>query len=70
MINYKNKLVIFGGHGGIDYQSTAFNDIYQLNLDTFEWHKPKPKGNPPEPRGGHVATVMTQKPNYIPIDRN
>jgi dynein heavy chain len=65
MINYKNKLIIFGGHGGIDYQRTAFNDIYELDLDTFEWRKPKPKGNPPEPRGGHVATLMAQKPKMM-----
>jgi dynein heavy chain len=65
MVNYKNKLIIFGGHGGIDYQRTAFNDVYELDLDTFEWRKPKPKGNPPEPRGGHVATLMAQKPKMM-----
>lgn len=65
MINYKDKLVIFGGHGGVDYQRTAFNDIYELDLETFEWRKPKPKGNPPEPRGGHVATLLAQKPKMM-----
>lgn len=61
MTYYKNRLVIFGGHGGVDYQRTAFNDLYELDLDTFEWRKPKTKGNPPEPRGGHVATMLAQK---------
>ncbi len=61
MTPYKNKIIIFGGHGGVDYNRTAFNDIYQLDLDTFEWRKPKPKGNPPEPRGGHVASLLGKK---------
>lgn len=44
---YKNKIIIFGGHGGIDYHRTSFNDIYELDLESFEWRKPKPKGTPP-----------------------
>lgn len=35
MTYYKNKIVIFGGHGGVDYQRTAFNDLYELDLDSF-----------------------------------
>jgi dynein heavy chain len=35
MTYHKNKIIIFGGHGGVDYQRTAFNDIYELDLDTF-----------------------------------
>ena len=61
MTYYKNRLVIFGGHGGVDYQRTAFNDLYELDLDSFEWRKPKTKGNPPEPRGGHMASLLAQK---------
>lgn len=61
MTPYKNKIIIFGGHGGIDYNRTAFNDIYELDLDTFEWRKPKTKGNPPEPRGGHCASLLANK---------
>lgn len=61
MTPYKNRIIIFGGHGGIDYNRTAFNDIYELDLDTFEWRKPKTKGTPPEPRGGHVASLLANK---------
>lgn len=61
MTYYKDKIIIFGGHGGIDYQRTSFNDLYQLDLATFEWRKPKTKGNPPEPRGGHLASLLAQK---------
>jgi len=35
MTYYKDKIVIFGGHGGVDYQRTSFNDIYELDLTTF-----------------------------------
>lgn len=61
MTYFKNKIIIFGGHGGVDYQRTSFNDLYELDLDTFEWKKLKPKGNPPEPRGGHSASLVAQK---------
>lgn len=61
MTPYKNKILIFGGHGGIDYNRTAFNDIYELDLDTFEWRKPQTKGTAPEPRGGHVASLLAAK---------
>ncbi len=61
MTPYKNKIIIFGGHGGIDYNRTAFNDIYELDLETFEWKKPQVTGTPPEPRGGHVASLLANK---------
>lgn len=61
MTPYKNRIIIFGGHGGIDYNRTAFNDIYELDLELFQWRKPKTKGNPPEPRGGHVASLLANK---------
>eukprot|EP00919_Chromeraceae_sp_WS-2016_P028973 GHVR01068765.1.p1 GENE.GHVR01068765.1~~GHVR01068765.1.p1 ORF type:complete len:140 (+),score=4.13 GHVR01068765.1:390-809(+) len=35
MTYFKNKIIIFGGHGGVDYHRTAFNDIYELYLDSF-----------------------------------
>lgn len=35
MTPYKNKIIIFGGHGGVDYSRTAFNDIYELDLETY-----------------------------------
>jgi dynein heavy chain, axonemal len=53
---------VFGGHGGIDYQRIAFNDLYTLDIDKeFEWNKLSPKGNPPDARGGHTASVLATK---------
>ena len=65
MTAYKNKIIIFGGHGGVDYNRCAFNDLYELDLESFEWKKTKPKGNPPEPRGGHVASLLANKDKLL-----
>lgn len=54
----QNKVLIFGGHGGLGYQRRAFNDLYELDCHSFEWNKLEPKGSPPEPRGGHVAGIL------------
>ena len=32
MTPFKNKIIIFGGHGGVDYNRCAFNDLYELDL--------------------------------------
>lgn len=53
---------MFGGHGGINYQRLAFNDLYVLETENYEWTKLEPKGNPPDPRGGHSAAMMANKP--------
>lgn len=65
MTYFKNKIIIFGGHGGVDYNRTAFNDLYELDLDSFEWKKLKPKGNPPEPRGGHIASLQANSSKLL-----
>jgi hypothetical protein len=36
-----------------------------LDVETFEWTKLDPGGNPlvmPDSRGGHTATIMADKP--------
>ena len=34
---HKGKVYIFGGHGGVGYQRMSFNDLYSLDVETFEW---------------------------------
>ena len=45
---------MFGGHGGVNYQRVAFNDLYSFDLETQKWEKIEPANNPPEGRGGHT----------------
>ncbi len=58
---HSGKVYIFGGHGGVDYRKIAFNDLFALDVATFEWTKMNPKGNPPEARGGHTASMMAEQ---------
>ncbi|CAG9313552.1 unnamed protein product [Blepharisma stoltei] len=55
------KVYIFGGYGGVYYQSKAFNDIYMLNIENWEWSKIEATGQVPEPRTGHAACVIGSK---------
>lgn len=52
------KVYVFGGYGGVHYQSRAFNDIYQLDIESWQWTKIEASGQIPEPRTGHVACVV------------
>lgn len=54
------KAILFGGN---DFQLPAgpTNDLFQMNLETFEWKKVEHSG--PEPRAKHTATCV--KPNTI-----
>ena len=56
-----NKVYLFGGHGGQQYQRIAFNDVWSFDCDTFEWKKVEPQNNPPEARGGHTAFSIDSK---------
>lgn len=59
---HKGKVYIFGGHGGVDYKRIAFNDLYELDTENgFKWEKVETKGNIPEPRGGHIASMLANK---------
>lgn len=55
---YNGKVYVFGGHGGIGYSRQSFNDMYVLDTETFEWQLLEPSNTPPDPRGGHVASLL------------
>jgi dynein heavy chain len=51
---YKNKIYINGGHGGLGFQRTAFNDLYCFDIETETWeHLECTNEKPPPGRGGH-----------------
>jgi len=55
-----SKLYVFGGQGGVGYSRKAFNDMFTLDLTTWEWAQVETVGTPPEPRGGHASCVIKQ----------
>lgn len=57
---HEGKVYIFGGHGGVDFRKIAFNDLLVIDCASFEWTKLNPKGNPPEARGGHTASLLAE----------
>nr|SYZ35238.1 PtDNAH9b [Paramecium tetraurelia] len=57
---HKNKVYVFGGHGGVGYATKSFNDLYVLDCESFEWSQLEPSGTPPDPRGGHNSQIMGQ----------
>lgn len=62
---HKNKVYVFGGSGGVGYARQNFDDLYMLDIETYEWQKLEPKGNPPEARCGHAATIMANQDKLI-----
>lgn len=56
--HHKGKVYVFGGHGGVGYSTKAFNDLFVLDCESFEWTPLEPQGNPPDPRGGHSAQIF------------
>jgi len=63
---HKNKVYIFGGHGGINYQRVSFNDFYVFDCETSEWMKIENiEGNAPFPRGGHSAALLANDDKII-----
>ena len=51
---YDGKIFIQGGHGGMGYSRTAFNDIYSFDLAEKTWTKLESVSEKlPEGRGGH-----------------
>jgi dynein heavy chain len=59
-----NKIYIYGGHGGLNYQRTAFSDIYSFDIDTCEWKQYEPVVQaqpPPLGRGGNSIFVVDDK---------
>eukprot|EP01012_Entosiphon_sulcatum_P051120 TRINITY_DN70177_c0_g1_i1.p1 TRINITY_DN70177_c0_g1~~TRINITY_DN70177_c0_g1_i1.p1 ORF type:complete len:371 (-),score=25.63 TRINITY_DN70177_c0_g1_i1:45-1157(-) len=51
-------VVLFGGRGG--QGCTGLNDVWKFSLTTMQWHcLSKPCVNPPAPRHGHGAAVLS-----------
>jgi hypothetical protein len=52
---YKNKrLIVFGGCTG----KSRLNDVWSLNIDTFQWTHIKTKGSLPKARSMHSADII------------
>jgi dynein heavy chain len=58
---YKNKVYMFGGHGGLNYARTAFNDLFTFDFETETWEQIKPSNSAPEGRGGHSVFASDNK---------
>jgi dynein heavy chain, axonemal len=58
---YNDKVYIFGGHGGLNYARTAYNDLYSFDLISETWEKLVPANNPPDARGGHSVFASDNK---------
>jgi len=56
-----NKIYLFGGHGGLNYARTAFNDLFTFDLETEIWEKIVPSNNSPDGRGGHSVFASDEK---------
>lgn len=54
VVNYKNKLYLFGGHDG----STATNDLYIYDVEKNTWEEASTSGVAPSPRLSHSAAVI------------
>ena len=55
------RLYVFGGYGGCGYSRRDFNDMYSLDLHSFEWQKTKCAGKIPEARSGHTSCVVDKQ---------
>eukprot|EP00904_Undaria_pinnatifida_P003126 jgi/Undpi1/12814/HiC_scaffold_7.g02481.m1 len=53
-----NSLLVFGGYGGPGFSRRDFNDVYMLDMSTWEWVGIEPTGELPEPRSGHQTVVV------------
>lgn len=54
-------LYVFGGYGGLGYSRRDLDDLYTLNIYTWQWNKVTPKGSGPEKRSGHCACCIEKK---------
>jgi dynein heavy chain len=39
---WKDKIYIYGGHGGLNYARIAFSDVYSFDINTEVWEKYEP----------------------------
>jgi len=61
---YKNKIFIYGGHGGLNYARVSLDDIYTYDIESGVWERIEPiQGLQPLPpgRGGHSIFVYDDK---------
>jgi dynein heavy chain len=58
---YDGKVWIFGGHGGLQYQRTSFNDLFSFDLATNNWEKINYNNAAPDGRGGHSLFAYNNK---------
>lgn len=61
MVNYGNKLVLFGGGGAYMpnlHMIPCFNDIWFYETDQNLWQKLEGSGIPPKKRMSHAASVL------------
>jgi dynein heavy chain len=61
---YKNKIYIYGGHGGLNYARVSLDDIYTYDLEEGMWERIEPvQGLQPLPigRGGHSIFIFDDK---------
>jgi len=57
----EGKVYLFGGHGGLNYQRVAFNDMWVFDLSTGAWTQEEYANNPCEARGGHSVFALGTK---------
>ncbi len=55
------NVYIFGGYGGLGYGRRDLDDVFALNVYTWQWSKITPKGAAPEKRSGHQAVAVEKK---------
>ncbi|KAJ5069060.1 hypothetical protein M0811_11960 [Anaeramoeba ignava] len=58
---FENKMIIFGGIGEMLPEYECFNDVWQLDLETFEWEELKITGKIPTPRFAHSSAILDNK---------
>jgi dynein heavy chain len=61
---YKNKIYIYGGHGGLFYQRSCLDDIFTYDLETEQWEQIEINVGlqlPPPGRGGHSIFIHEEK---------
>jgi len=54
---HKGKVIVYGGHGGLNYARVSLDDIYSFDIETETWEQIVPiQGAQPLPlgRGGHT----------------
>lgn len=55
---HQNKMIVFGGYQMANEINSNSSDVWCLNLDTFEWHKPEISNIKPPPRYGQFQIAI------------